>query len=295
MKSDDRLRVRLTAAGCGLLFVLLAIWYGASSQNNAAAYLLFFALGSVAAVSIAHTLLNVAGLAAMVEAPKPVFAGDEVSLPVEIGNTSRRFRYFVSIQAADSGGEEERVDEIGAARAARTVLRFTAPTRGHHLVEKLRLSSAYPLGIVRATKSISTSQAYLVYPKPEGERPLPESFISTQAIRPDADTGDGDEFAGVRPYVPGESQRHVDWKAVARGQPMLTKKYQREVGGTLSLDFAKVPGNDLEARLRQLTQWVLEAERSQRSYSLRLPGVIIHSSLGEMHLRQCLRALALFT
>ncbi len=213
---------------------------------------------------------------------------------MEIENTSRRFRYFVSVQAPNSGGEEERVDEIGAGRAARTVLRFTAPTRGQHLVGKLRLSSAYPLGILRASKSTSTSQAYLVYPKPEGGRPLPKSFTSTQPTRPDADTGEGDEFAGVRLYVPGESQRHVDWKAVARGQPMLTKKYQREVGGTLSLDFAKVPGNDVESRLRQLTQWVLEAERVQRSYGLHLPGVIIHPSLGEMHLRQCLRALALF-
>jgi len=295
VKSDDRLRVRLTATGCGFLFVLLAIWYGASSQNNAAAYLLFFALGSVAAVSVAHTLLNVAGLAAMVEAPKPVFAGDEVSLPVEIGNTSRRFRYFVSVEAADSGGEEERVDAIGAARAARTILRFTAPTRGQHLVGKLRLNSAYPLGILRATKLISTSQTYLVYPKPEGECPFPESFTSTQPVRPDADTGEGDEFAGVRLYLPGESQRHVDWKAVARGQPMLTKKYQREVGGALSLDFDKVPGNDPESRLRQLTQWVLAAERGQRSYGLRLPGVVVHPSLGARHLRQCLRALALFT
>src|SRR5436190_10862255 len=48
-------RVRPTAALGGLLFVLFTMWYGASSQNNAAAYILFFALGSVFLISIPHT------------------------------------------------------------------------------------------------------------------------------------------------------------------------------------------------------------------------------------------------
>ena len=44
----------------GLVFVLFATWYAASSQNNAAAYLLFFTLSSLFIVSIPHALLNVA-------------------------------------------------------------------------------------------------------------------------------------------------------------------------------------------------------------------------------------------
>lgn len=47
-----------TTSLAGLLFVLSAMWYAASSQNNAAAYLLLFALVSVWLVSIPHTFLN---------------------------------------------------------------------------------------------------------------------------------------------------------------------------------------------------------------------------------------------
>ena len=57
-------RMRPTAAFGGLVFVLFAMWYAASSQNSAAAYLLFFTLGSLFVVSIPHALLNVASLKA---------------------------------------------------------------------------------------------------------------------------------------------------------------------------------------------------------------------------------------
>jgi uncharacterized protein (DUF58 family) len=94
--------------------------------------------------------------------------------------------------------------------------------------------------------------------------------------------------------VRGESQRHIDWKAVARGQALMTKQFTAESDGLLYLDFAAVRLDDLEARLSQLALWVIEAERARRPYGLRLPLVEIPPSLGEPHLHRCLRALALF-
>jgi len=78
-----------TAGFAGLLFVLGAMWYAASSQNSAAVYLLLFALTAVFLVSIPQTLINLAGVKITVESVQPGFAGQEVSLPVEIMNGSR--------------------------------------------------------------------------------------------------------------------------------------------------------------------------------------------------------------
>jgi uncharacterized protein (DUF58 family) len=112
--------------------------------------------------------------------------------------------------------------------------------------------------------------------------------------RPRAELGEGDDFAGVRAYVPGESQRHIDWKAVARGQALMTKQFTAEADGLLYLDFAEVRLSDLEDRLSQLALWVIEAERARHPYGLRLPTAEIPPSLGESHFHRCLRALALF-
>lgn len=287
-------RLRPTATLGGLVFVLFAMWYAASSQNNAAAYLLFFTLASLFIVSIPHALLNVASLRATTESVKPTFAGDEVSLPVEITNWSAKPRYGVRVQVPDSGGEEQAVDEIAAGRAARVLIRFPARVRGEHQVKRLSLASAFPLGVLRATKQINCNQSFLVYPKPEGDPKLPFDRARSAHNRPRAELGEGDDFAGVRAYEPGQSQRQIDWKAVARGHPLMTKQYTTQATGALYLDLATAPGRDAEARLAQLALWIIEAERARRSYGLRLGGTAIPPSLGHAHSHRCLRALALF-
>ena len=287
-------RLRPTAALGGLVFVLFAMWYAASSQNNAAAYLLFFSLGSLFVISIPHALLNVASLKATTESVKPTFAGDEVSLPVEVTNQSAKRRYGVCVQVPDSGGDEQAVDEIAAGKAARVVIRFPARARGEYEVRRLCLTSAFPLGVLRATRRINCQQRYLVYPKPEGDQRLPRDRARSALNRPRTELGEGDDFAGVRAYEPGQSQRQIDWKAVARGHPLLTKQYTAEASGVLYLDFATAPGENTEARLAQLALWIIEAERARRSYGLRLRGTEIAASLGQAHFHSCLRALALF-
>lgn len=279
----------------GLVFVLGAIWYAGASQSNAAAYLLFFTLAGVGLVSIPHTALNLTGLNATVESVKPTFAGQEVAVPVEIINASRAARHAIALRLADSGGARELIDEIPAGEAARVMLRFLAERRGEHDIGMLNVASVYPLGFLRAKRRFPAAQRYLVYPKPAGDTKLPVARDCSAPALPRADFGDGDEFAGVRSYVPGESQRHIDWKAVARGQPKMTKQFATESVGSLYLDFAAITASDPEVRLSQLALWIIEAERSRRPYGLRLPDTRIAPAAGDAHFHRCLRALALFS
>src|SRR2546428_6769251 len=135
-----------------LLFVLAAMWYAASSQNNAAVYLLLFALTAIFLVSIPHTLLNLGGLRATVESVKPTFAGQEVSVPIELMNEARATRHGITLSLPNSGSVRERIDDIPAGKAARVTLRFSAPGRGEHEMGKLCLASVYPLGFIRTSK-----------------------------------------------------------------------------------------------------------------------------------------------
>src|SRR5207237_8102484 len=123
-----------TAGFAGLVFVLGAMWYAASSQNNAAVYLLFFALAAVFFVSIPHTLINLAGVTVTLESVQPAFVGQEVSLPLEIMNDSRASRHGIEVALSGSNGEHPRIDYIPARKAARVTLRFPAWQRGEHHV-----------------------------------------------------------------------------------------------------------------------------------------------------------------
>ena len=283
-----------TASFAGLLFVLAVMWYAASSQNSPAVYLLLFALTAVFLVSIPHTLINLADVTIALESVKPAFAGQEVSLSLEVMNRSRATRHGINLALAGSGRERKRIDHVPAGKAARVALRFPARQRGEHKIGTLCLTSAYPLGFVRVLKKFAASQTYLVYPKPAGDLQLPLSRARLSDSRSQADTGEGDDFAGVRAYVPGESQRHIDWKAVARGQPLMTKQFAAEADDSVHLDFSALRIADVEDRLSQLALWVIEAERVRRPYGLRLLDIEIPPAVGQSHFHQCLRALSLF-
>jgi uncharacterized protein (DUF58 family) len=283
-----------TAGFAALLFVLGAMWYAASSQNSPAVYLLLFGLMAVFLVSIPHTLLNLAGVTIAPESAKPSFVGEEVCLPVEIMNCSRAARHGIELVLPGPGSERKRIDYIAAGKAARVTLRFPAGQRGKHRIGTFRLTSIYPLGFVRVLKKFTSSQTYLVYPKPSGDTRLPVHRARSPHNRPQTELGEGDDFAGVRAYVPGESQRHIDWRAVARGQPLMTKQFAAEAEGSVHLDFSALPFHGIEKRLSQLALWVIEAERVRRPYSLRLPNTDIPPAVGEAHFHRCLRALSLF-
>lgn len=282
-----------TVNAAGFAFIVGVMFYVGMAQGNGVAYLLFFMLLGVLLVSVPKSLLNLRGLEIKVESPKPVFVGQEVSLPVELVNRSNRVRYALYAGLTDKDQTSELVDEIPAGMAARTIIRYPANRRGKHEITALTVASIYPLGFLRAWRTIAVSQAVLVYPEPVGDPnlPLPSAGkeSAAQAIQPE-----GDDFAGHRPYQLGEAQRHIDWKAVARGNPLMSKQFATEQGGALELNFEAIEYPGLEERLSQLALWVIVAERSRRPYRLILPKVRIPVGTGEAHYHECLKALACY-
>ena len=292
----NRTHWTLTVNAVAFGFVLLAMGYAGSSQQNAAAYLLLFALASVGLVSLPHAFANLSGLSGTAAAIKPTFAGQEAELPIEITNASRKDRHGIRVRLTTNSDRYEAIDHIPAGKPSRASLRFPAPTRGEHELAGISIEASYPIGLMRVTKVLPLRQRYIVYPKPAGNPQLPSNSRSSLSERPrQMNHAGGDDFAGVRGYVPGESQRHIDWKAVARGQPLMTKQFTAESdAGPLYLDFSAVRSRHVEERLSQLALWIIEAERARRTYGLRLPHYEIPPSLGDMHFHRCLRTLALF-
>jgi uncharacterized protein (DUF58 family) len=74
----------------------------------------------------------------------------------------------------------------------------------------------------------------------------------------------------------------------------MVKQFLETLDQDLWLEWNALAHLDHEARLSQLTRWVLDADALQRRYGLRLPGTLIAPGQGEAHRFQCLKALALF-
>jgi uncharacterized protein (DUF58 family) len=102
-----------------------------------------------------------------------------------------------------------------------------------------------------------------------------------------------DELAWLRDFRAGDSPRQVAWKAYARGAPLLVREYQGEGALQREFDFDSLQGLDTEARLSQLTRWVVDAHARGESWTLHLPGLPSMSGSGAEHCAQCLTRLAL--
>lgn len=284
--------VRPNGRTLGLGAVLVAMCYAGASQNNGAAYLLCFVLTALTIVSFVHAWANLKGLQISVESIPPVFAGDEVSVSVVLTGKNGRSHFGAAISG--SGGEPNAVEsDVISDTPSRLEVRFPAPRRGHYRKVPLRIRSDYPLGFFTALQSVKVTHDFHVYPEPRGSAPFPVSVAPTRQPR-DGVRHEGDDFGGTRMWRPGESQRHIDWKAAARNPTLLTKQWTGETDEILYFDWEALPSLGTEARLSQLARWIVSAERAFESYELRLPGKIVSAGRGERHFHECLRALASF-
>ena len=103
-----------------------------------------------------------------------------------------------------------------------------------------------------------------------------------------------EDFAGLRRFHSGDSPRHVAWKAYARSGELLSKQFSGADTSSQWLDFEQIRDTDLETRLSVLTRWILNADRVQRDYGLRIPGHEFPPAHGAAQRHRCLAALALF-
>lgn len=277
--------------------VLAAMWYSAISQSNSVAYLLMFFLASLVMVSAIHTHFALAGLAVRVGRIEPVFAGETVGVPLEVVNATRRTKY--ALQVAPNGrvfkeafyASLGRLEPAGSQDANLTI---PVEKRGWFRLGRVALTTVYPLGFFRAWRYEPSEADCLVYPVPAGRLPLPFAPVLAADAVEGVGAG-GDDFSGVRPYQTGESQRHMDWRAVSRGQPLLVKQFSGTGSRRVWLDYAETAVlTGLEARLSQLCRWVVDAEAQGYAYGLRLPGFEAEPSRGPRHRHRCLGALALF-
>jgi uncharacterized protein (DUF58 family) len=287
-----------TRAGFGLALALFIMLLGAINYNNSMSYILTFLLGSMAIVSILHTHRNLYGLQIETGKATPVFAGETAHFELWLENRGQQARYELVWQSHLPTTVKKSADLIVDIPANQRVnLMIPIPTyqRGPIQLGKLTLYTRFPLGLFHAWAYVHLKHDTLVYPSPRGDKTLPREQSADSFGEGSPHDGSGEDFLGYRNYQPGDSPRHIDWKAVAREQEWLIKQFGGMSAATVWLTWEEVSTfNDLETALSQLCLWILIAERQGAQYGLQIPGQTLEPDLGERHREQCLRALALF-
>lgn len=287
-------RVFILPTRQGLLYaaVIILMLVGSVNYDLSLGFILAFLLGATGIQSMLHTFRNLAHLRISPGRTQPAFAGESAQFQINIANNTRASRYSVGVTR--DGLLADYVD-VAAGDEVVAVARIPALQRGWLRPGRLTLFTRFPVGLFRAWSYVDPDVSCLIYPAPATPGlPLPPPEPNT--------TGDGglhgqghDEFAGLRAYRPGDSPRHIAWKAVARDSRLLTKQFAGQADAELWLSWHALPQNmDSERRLSHLVRWVLDADAQGLAYGLSLPDKIIPPGTGATQRDNCLRALALY-
>jgi uncharacterized protein (DUF58 family) len=302
-----RKRVYILPSRAGWMFAgcLGVMLLGAINYNNSLAYALTFLLGALVLVSVLHTYRNQAALVIHSGHTSSVHAGDIGAFDVEIRNATGLARVGIMVRYGDiarkRGAKHEDHDasrpvlirtNVGAHDSVRLTFPVTSRARGLLALGTVTVSTRYPFGLFRAWSDVRLSTNMLVYPALNGEVGLP-AHRADGAGEGGGGRNGAEDFAGLRPYRPGDSPRLVHWKAAARSLQLPVKEMVGGGSADLLLDWQETAGGT-ETRLSQLASRAVAAERQGCRYALNLPGTSISVGAGSAHLDRCLTAMALY-
>ena len=279
-----------TPQGLLLALVLLFMLVGSINYGSNLGHLITFLLAGIWLSAILHTWRNLLGLRLRAGQVNPVFAGQQALFQLHLNNPSALQRFGIVLKHKKLQGEST---DIPAGENRLLHLPIPTEQRGVLPLPEICLQTVYPLGLFRAWSYAKLDMDCLVYPQPAAIGSPPTETNYTQSESGDRGVG-ADDFIGLRAYRPGDSPRHIDWKAFARERGLLSKQFGGDRTERLQLDWELLPPVGTEQRLRLLCRFILQAEGASLSYGLNIPGNHIKPGQGERHKQRCLSALARF-
>jgi len=313
-------KLRLRPTGLWFIFgpVLGCMWLAAINYSNNLVYAILYLVGSLSFISIFHTWRNLTALRIEHVRIQPTFAGEDVRVEIFLRNVAKRTVYglfFASIgdeldpprrwnwgrplvevlrsrRTRPLRGPDDKGIRLAPEDSQATEVTFPSGRRGVYRFESLLVRTSFPFGLFWASFRLPVEAEYFIYPQPKGRAEWPGLHPSGDAGSPQSQKP-GDDFSGVRAYMPGESLRHVDWKAFARGRPLSVKQFTGGSGHELWLDAAAMGHLPLEVRLSQLALWVVNAEKEEIPYALKLGRTSLPLGLGPAQMRRALETLAM--
>lgn len=276
----------------GVLYavMLILLLVGSINYSLSLGYYITFLLASLGHTAMLHTWRNLVYLQVSILHADAVFAGDTAQVIAHISDTKNRARYATNVQFK---AHLATTDDIAANATKIMHIPLNTQQRGWLALPRLTLYTEFPLSLFHAWAYIDNSMQILVYPKPSTNNvPQPQLAGVISSGNHLISKGD-DDFDGHKTYQLGDTPSRIDWKASSKGIGLLSKQYSGNVAASIWLDWANTNGLDIEARISQLTKWVIDAQAAQQQYGLILPNLTLTPNNSTAHYYQALSALAL--
>ena len=185
--------------------------------------------------------------------PRRVFVGTPTQITLDLLNGRRRTTSWVlrvdeEITLRQKGVRRRRrhkgqatcvVDMLNPRSTATTTYRVQFNRRGKYQFGPVRVSTQFPLGLVRSTKLFRIPDSLLVLPKIGRLLPGWNTLLESDKIGLQHSTNrhghvDGDYY-GLRDWQSGDNRRWIHWRTTARTGRLAVRQFERQNKPELAL------------------------------------------------------------
>lgn len=184
------------------------------------------------------------------EMPEVVCAGDLLVVGVQAANRRRRLASWgllVEDRIHRQGNSSRENDilasvllpHVQAGESDRIAYQGRLTKRGRYEFGPLRVSTRFPLGLVKGSLAIPLTRSLLVYPRPgrllpAWKKSLETELLGTQRSQRRHGQLEGD-FFGLRGWRSGDSRRWIHWRSTAKRGNLMVRQFERQRGQDLRL------------------------------------------------------------
>jgi uncharacterized protein (DUF58 family) len=260
--------------------------------------LLYLSLAGLLSLMVVQNVLaewNLRGIRLARRLPAEIFAKEPAFGELRVCNERAWFAlYGLVIEEVGPDGPlgDTAVAVVDAGQGVNAPIAWRFDQRGTQELVGVRLKSSFPFGLFERRWTVHLPAQLVVYPERGRGRRAPLGMGRGRGVHSASRRGGRGDFAGLRPYVVGDSMRLIHWPSTARlGAPVVVEREPDRAGEVLVV-VNPGPGQ-LERELARACGEIVHHASVGRSVGLRLLGRTWLPSRGSRHLREMLRALAL--
>lgn len=290
-----RVAFGLRISKAGLLYIVITLLLGFSAVNTGNNLLFLVVSGLLAFMSMTGLagLLNLHKLTPQLLPASDVFAGTPAAFRLIVHNGKRRMpSYLIRVDYPGASGATLKV--VPSAGAAETSMELCLPQRGRCRVDKIKISSVFPVDFFMRYWIVDPGVELVVLPRLLSGPVAGEGGQNRQ-------TGTGShwsrghegELERIAQYSGRESLRTIHWKLSARADDLMVKEFGGRLSSPVMIDPRQIEGRTMEERISRAA-WLVRCLTPVRPVGLSLDGRIYPAGTGARHCLLLLTELALY-
>ena len=235
--------------------------------------------------------------------PRELFAGGSSTVALEIANTQQRvpaYAVVVEDRVRDTAGGETPAGRtfalrIGPRECETRAYRFGPSERGELEFTGFRVITRFPFGLFSKSLSLEAREEAVAFPEIEAAL-APPNFGSARDGGERVSGGSrGCDATGLREFAPGDSNRHVHWRASVRRGELLVRELESEDAAEVEVRLRTAgvdSGEGFERRVSWAASEVVALLEADTRVSLRTDAALIAADAGARHRARLLTFLA---